>query len=177
MQYALKTPNCFGCSWGGWHGLHNYLFSPLFPKHSHYVPIKFWIYVPQHMPNETSFFNQCIGECYPPLSCIGGPKGRNSILKVTTNFSSCLHNINFFGDGPFLLAHCSKRWKRKLKKDPKNGTMQAPIYLHQTIISTTPKYPLSTNGDNTQGGKQIVLGTTCFLRVKFRHKLTLKIRN
>lgn len=55
--------------------------------------------------------------------------------------------------------------------------MQTPIYLHQTIISTTPKYPLSPNGDNMQGEKQIVLGTTCFLLVKFRHKLTSKIRN
>jgi len=101
----------------------------------------------------------------------------NSIFQVTINFSSCLHNINFLGDGPFILVHCSKRWKRKLKKDPKNGTMQTPIYLHQTIISTTPKYPLSTNGDNMQGEEQIVLGTTCFLLVKFRHKLTSKIRN
>ncbi len=89
----------------------NFLYFPqvpkVFPLCSLQVPNRFTSgskFVPQvlsvltkHVLQSTSshFYPMCLGKCCPPFTCIGGPKGKNSILQNRTFYFGSVHSFIF----------------------------------------------------------------------------------
>jgi hypothetical protein len=89
--FTQSGPKCF-VFWGERRvkGGGRFSFFTLFPMCPNYVPNQFSLsfqYLPQvpnvfpkTFPIAPDFYCICFGKCCPPSNCIGGPKGRNSIL-------------------------------------------------------------------------------------------------
>ncbi len=119
MQPMGRPKNALKCLaffpfklWGeGMLFFHFSLVPNVFSLCSHQVPIKLPKF-PKLLPSIFSiaphFYPVCFGKCCPPLTYIGGPKGRNSILQNRTLFWGAFIISFLLSDGPIKLAHCNK---------------------------------------------------------------------